>query len=191
MLGAMSEPDLPALEFHAVTTERWGDFEQLFESRGGPKSCWCMIFRASLEEARRRDKASRKAAMRGRIQGGVPVGLLAYEQGQPVAWCSIAPRETYRTIGGVAEPGDAPGRVWALGCLFIVRRLRGQGLARRLIAEAVAHARAQGASVVEAYPVLPDSPGYHFLGYVSSFAALGFREVGRQGLRRHVMRLAL
>jgi GNAT superfamily N-acetyltransferase len=187
----MDETGTPALEFHAVDAGRWDDFERLFEARGGPKSCWCMIFRASLEEARHRDRPSRKAAMERRIRGGVPVGLLAYQGGEPVAWCSIAPRETYRTIGGVSEPGDAPGSVWSLGCLFVVRRLRGRGLARRLIAAAVAHARANGARVVEAYPVQPDSPGYHFLGFVSTFAAAGFREVGRQGLRRHVMRLTL
>lgn len=187
----MEAEPTPHLEFHAVDPGRWSDFERLFESRGGPKSCWCMIYRASLEESRQRDGPHRKAAMQRRILGGVPVGLLAYERGEPVAWCSIAPRETYRTIGGVTEPGDGPGTVWSLGCFFVQRRLRGRGVARRLLAEAVAHARAGGAAVLEAYPVDPDSPGYHFLGYVSLFAEAGFREVGRQGLRRHVMRLTL
>lgn len=187
----MATDPFPELTFHAVDAARWGDFERLFEARGGPKSCWCMIYRASLEEARHRDGASRKAAMQRRIQGGVPVGLLAYAGSEPVAWCSIAPRETYRTIGGVTEPGDAPGTVWSLGCFYVQRRLRGQGLVRHLLGAAIAHARASGAAVVEAYPVDPDSPGYHFLGFVTMFTAAGFREVGRQGLRRHVMRLAL
>ena len=62
----------------------------------------------------------------------------------------------------------------------------------RLIEEAVAHARRNGATVVEAYPVDPESPSYLFCGWVPSgsfvFAAHGFVEVGRAGLRRHVMR---
>ena len=42
---------------------------------------------------------------------------------------------------------------------------------------------------VEAYPVDPDSPSFRFMGWVSVFKAAGFREVGRAGTRRHVMRL--
>jgi hypothetical protein len=55
----------------------------------------------------------------------------------------------------------------------------------------VEHARRRGATVVEAYPVDPDSPSYRFMGFVSTFEAAGFREVGRAGARRHVMRLRL
>ncbi len=45
------------------------------------------------------------------------------------------------------------------------------------------------ATVIEAYPVVPDSPSYRFMGFVPVFAAAGPREVGRAGIRRHVMRL--
>jgi len=47
----------------------------------------------------------------------------------------------------------------------------------------------EGARVVEAYPVAPDSPSYRFMGFVPAFEKAGFREVGRAGSRRHVMRL--
>ena len=60
-----------------------------------------------------------------------------------------------------------------------------------MIDAAVEHARARGASVIEAYPVEPDSPSYRFMGFVGAFQDAGFREVGRAGTRRHVMRLAL
>jgi len=36
------------LEFHEVDAARWRDFERLFESRGGPESCWCMVWRAQV-----------------------------------------------------------------------------------------------------------------------------------------------
>ena len=52
-------------------------------------------------------------------------------------------------------------------------------------------ARAKGATVVEAYPVAPDSPSYRFMGFVPVFEAAGFREVGRAGIRGHVMRLGV
>jgi hypothetical protein len=45
--------------------------------------------------------------------------------------------------------------------------------------------------VVEAYPVDPDSPSYRFMGFADLFETAGFREVGRAGKRRHVVRLDL
>ena len=186
---APAPPEGPDLTFREVDRATWPDMQRLFESRGGPKYCWCMVWRANAEEARRTDGASRKVAMVRRVDAGTPVGLLGYLDGEPVAWCSIAPRETYRPLGGIeAAPGE---RVWSIACFFVIRDLRGAGITARLIEAAVAHARTRGATVVEAYPVDPDSPSYRFMGFVSSFAAAGFREVGRAGTRRHVMRLDL
>jgi hypothetical protein len=61
----------------------------------------------------------------------------------------------------------------------------------QLIQAAIDHSRQQGAAVIEAYPVDPDSPSYRFMGFVPLFRALGFVEVGIAGSRRHVMRLML
>lgn len=168
--------DLDRLTFHAVDRERWPDMERLFESRGAPKFCWCMVWRATPQEARQRDSTSRKAAMAGRAAAGTPVGLLGYLDQEPVAWCSVAPRASYRRL---VEDGGPDAGVWSIACFFVVRRLRGLGVTRRLIAAAIDYARAQGATAVEAYPVDPDSPSYHFMGFVATFAAAGFRETGR------------
>lgn len=175
--------------FREVDSERWDDLERLFESRGGPKSCWCMVWRGDPDE--RRDKASRKRALRSRVKDNVPVGLLGFLDDEPVAWCSIAPRPTYRPLGGLDDDREDPERVWSLACFFVTRRLRGHGMKARMIDAAVEHARVRGARAIEAYPVDPDSPSYRFMGFVSAFEAVGFREVGRAGTRRHVMRLDL
>jgi GNAT superfamily N-acetyltransferase len=178
------------LRFHNVDPDHWADFARLFEERGGPKSCWCMVWRASAAEAKHRDGASRRAQIKSRVDGGVPIGIVGYLGDKPVAWCSIAPRETHRPLGGPAAD-LATERVWSITCLFIKREHRGSGLARQLITAAIAHARASKATLVEAYPVDADSPSYRFMGFVETFVALGFQEAGRAGLRRHVMRLAL
>ena len=177
------------LVFHKVDKARWDDFAALFESPGAPKYCWCMAWRASGTEARDMKNPERKAAMHERVKAGVPVGILGYQGGEPVAWCSIAPRATYRPLGGLEQDGEAEEDVWSLACFFLKRSVRGQGLGRQTLEAAVAHARAEGARVVEAYPVDADSPSYRFMGFVSEFRKAGFREVGRAGSRRHVMRL--
>ncbi|MDE2992165.1 MAG: GNAT family N-acetyltransferase [Chloroflexota bacterium] len=159
---------LPAdLTFRPVEAATWPDFERLFQARGGPSYCWCMPYRATPEENRRLDRTTRKEGMRARVMAGVPVGILAYAGGEPVGWCSIGPRPTFARPNTSAVPGAAravDALVWALTCFYVPRRLRGGGLASRLLRAALDYARTQGAAAVEAYPVDPDSPSYRFGG---------------------------
>jgi GNAT superfamily N-acetyltransferase len=175
----------PKLVVRDVDGDAWADFERLFESKGGPKYCWCMAWRASGQEAKNTDAAGRKAAMQARVSDGVPVGLLGYLDGEPVAWCSIAPRATYRKLVSDGSPDEG---VWSIVCFFTRREFRGDGLTRRMLTVALKHARAKGAKVVEAYPVDADSPSYRFMGFVPLYQQAGFVEIGREGSRRHVMR---
>lgn len=176
------------LVFRPVDRQTWPDFAALFEERGGPKSCWCMVWRATPGEAKARDGASRRAQIEARVEAGAPIGLLAYCEAKPIAWCSIAPRETYRPLGG--PPAAPDEKIWSIVCFFIKRSWRGQGLAASLIEAAAAEAAKRGATTIEAYPVDPNSPSYRFMGFVPLFEAAGFREVGQAGARRRVMRRA-
>lgn len=177
------------LEVRPVTRETWADFEAFFSAPGAPHYCWCMVWRRTTAEAKQSTPAGRKPQMLGRIADGIPVGLIAYEGGEAVGWVSVAPRETYRNLGGPeAKAGET---IWSIVCFYVPRKKRGEGLVRRLIAAAVAHAKREGATVVEAYPVPPDAPSYRFMGFVPVFAEAGFTDVGMAGKRRHVMRLRL
>ena len=182
------ESIIDRLEFREVTPGNWRDFEALFDCRGGPKACWCMVWRVTAAEAKQTDGPNRKAAMKRRVAAGTTVGLLGYLDNEPVTWCSVAPRSTYRRL---VDDGGSDEGVWSIACFFVVRRLRGRGVSQRIIAGAVEFARSRGASVVEAYPVDPSSPSYRFMGFVQMFEAAGFQEVGRAGSRRHVFQLRL
>jgi GNAT superfamily N-acetyltransferase len=175
---------MASLVVRAVTSELWADFERLFEAKGGPTFCWCMAWRSAPKEPKHPDSSNRKAAMAARVDDGVPIGLLGYLDDQPVAWCSVAPRSTYRRLvsNGTADEG-----VWSIVCFFVLKQHRGAGLTKRMLAAALTHARELGARVVEAYPVDEDSPSYRFMGFVPMFREAGFREIGREGSRRHVM----
>ena len=183
--------DPAELTFREVTAQSWDELARLFEAPGGPSYCWCMVWRARGEERHTRDRSARKQALERRVREGTPIGLLGYWRDRPVAWCSIAPRSTYRPLGGPPDPPEGGPVVWSLACMFVPRRFRHRGVMRRLIDAAVEHAAARGADVVEAYPVDPDAPSYRFMGFTPVFRALGFEEVGTAGYRRHVMRRAV
>lgn len=115
----------------------------------------------------------------------------AYFDGEPAAWCSVAPRPTYKKLGGAVYEGVSDGEVWSIVCFFVKRAARGNGIFDMLLTAAVDYARENGAEVVEGYPVDPDSPSFRFMGFVSAFEAAGFEHVGMAGSRRHVVSLRL
>lgn len=169
-----------------IEPKHWPDFEMLFEERGGPKNCWCMIWRDYVRGEEGNDKGDRKAGMSERIARGTAVGLLAYLDDAPVAWCSVAPRQSFKnSLDGTARVTD-DGK-WCLTCMFIKRAHRSKGFSNSLIEGAVNYARSQGATMLEAYPVAPDSPSYRFCGFLSQFEQHGFKMIGRVGSRRTVV----
>ena len=175
-----------------VTAENWTDFEKLFESRGGPKSCWCTVWRTvqSCPNSGRPATAT-KMEMKKRISTGEPVGLLGYFGSEPVAWCSIAPRDTYRAAMSDPVPGDEKHKIWSIVCFFVSRQFRGQGLFQKLITAAEMHAANNGATLLEGYPVDQNSPSYRFGGFLPAFEQAGYLLVGHKGARRHVVRKVL
>lgn len=174
-----------------VDKSNWADLETLFESRGGPKHCWCMVWRRSSEEARNQDGAFRKSLLRTRVEQEIPIGLLAYLDQKPAGWCSIAPRDSHRAGLSLVFDGDEADVIWSLVCFYIPAVLRGMGMMQPLLSAASSHAKAEGATLIEAYPVEPESPSFRYGGFLTAFEQAGFSEVGRIGKRRHIWRRRL
>jgi GNAT superfamily N-acetyltransferase len=82
--------------------------------------------------------------------------------------------------------------VWSVSCLFVTKALRKQGVSVALLRAAVAFARKQGATIVEGYPVIPNSPNmppvFAWTGTATAFAAAGFQEIARRSAGRPIMR---
>jgi GNAT superfamily N-acetyltransferase len=175
---------MPHFEIRPVEKQNWADFENLFLSKGAPSYCWCMADRITKEERLHDSKECRKTYIKRRVDESVPIGLLAYgDDGSPVAWCSVAPRDSFQSIGG----DERLEGVWSITCFYIKREYRRKGLAKRLIESAKAYAETNGAKYVEAYPVKSDSPSYRYMGFIAMFEAAGFSFVKTQGTRKHVM----
>lgn len=177
------------LEFRPVTPERLPDLNRFSERHGKFRYCSCMRWRMTSTEFQRSTKESRVAALEALVRQGTAVGVLAYLEGEPVGWCSIAPRETYRALEryrGLPRLDEAP--VWSVVCFFVDRRVRRAGATLGLLKAAVEHARSQGAEVIEGYPVEPGPRLYTYMGSPSTFRAAGFRDVTPPGQTRQIMR---
>ncbi len=181
-----------SLAVEPVTPERWPDLVDLFERRG-PRGgyrnvpaygCWCMYWRdRTLEHG-----TPKKRAMGRLVRAGREPGLLAYDDGSPVGWVSVAPREEFQAILDSPQyrPRDEDEGVWSLVCFAVDRYAQRQGVCHALLGGAVEHAFARGARAVEAYAHVSNRSDY--MGHAELFRAHGF-EPFRQAPKRTIMRL--
>ncbi len=177
------------LEYHPVTRGRRADLARFSERHGRFRYCSCMRWRLTSAEYTRSTKASRIATLDTLVEADIPVGVLAYLDGEPVGWVSVAPRETYGALEryrALARIDDAP--VWSVACFFLDSHVRRQGVTLGLLNAAVAYAHAQGATIIEGYPVAPNARLYTYMGSPATFFAAGFVDVTPAGRSRLVMR---
>jgi GNAT superfamily N-acetyltransferase len=181
------------LEFHPLTAERWTDFEKLFGEHGACGGCWCMWWRLKRSEFERQKGEGNKQAIRRIVNSGETPGILAYADNRAVAWCAVAPRETYSTLERsrtLKRVDDKP--VWSVVCFFVAKPFRGRGITSELLKASIAHVREHGGRIVEGYPNelkgsrLPDA--FVYTGLASAFRKAGFVEVARRSEKRPIMR---
>jgi GNAT superfamily N-acetyltransferase len=186
-----------SIETHPLTPDRWADFEALMGPRGGAEGCWCMLWRVSAAVYREGKGEANRRAMRARVEAGPrPPGLIAYRDGAPVGWISVAPRAEFPRMENsriVAPVDDRP--VWSVTCFFIRPGVRGKGVASALLVAACTFAAEHGAGTVEGYPIDPlggrYANGFAWTGVKRVFDAAGFSEVARRSSTRPIMRKEL
>jgi GNAT superfamily N-acetyltransferase len=181
------------LRFQPLTPRNWPDLVRLFGARGACGGCWCMYWRRSAPEYEAGKGDGNRRALR-RLAAATPSpGILAYRGDRAVGWCAVAPREATPRLNRsrvLAAVDDTP--VWSITCLYVERDSRGQGVSVALLEAAVAHARRQGARMVEGYPI--DTRGqrqpaaFVWTGLAPAFRRAGFDEVARRSRTRPIMR---
>lgn len=187
------------LTIRPLTPERWPDLEALFNAKGCSvaRGCWCMFYRQSgarepLPSGTTAAQVNR-AGLKKLVNAGNPPGLIGYRGKVPVGWVSLGPREDYAKLkrSPVMKPvDDKP--VWSVICFVVPSEHRGQGVARALLDGAIAYAKKQGATLLEAYPI--DKPGrshddFMWFGAKSMYDSAGFEEVARRKPQRPVVRI--
>jgi GNAT superfamily N-acetyltransferase len=185
-----------AIAFHALTPDRWDDFELLFGANGACGGCWCTTWRRPRSEYNASKGAGNRRFFLKVVKTGPPPGILGYVNGEAVAWCAVAPRADYPSLerSRILQPvDDKP--VWSVSCFFIRRDHRRKGVTVPLLRAAVEFVKSQGGTIVEGYPVEPRSDDmpvvFAWTGFASAFLAAGFRECARRSEGRPIMRYDL
>jgi GNAT superfamily N-acetyltransferase len=148
-----------------------------------------MRWRMRSSEFSRSTKEGRADALERLVHEGMPIGVLAYLDQEPVGWCSVAPRESYAALEryrALPRIDDRP--VWSVVCFYVSSRIRRTGATLGLLNAAVDYAGSQGAEIIEGYPVEPGPRLYTYMGSPATFRAAGFQDVTPRGQSRRVMR---
>lgn len=181
------------LTFKPVGIDEWEDLQSLFAEPGVQDGCWCMYWRIKRSDFHRHYGEGNKEAMERIIQCGRVPGILAYVDGRPIGWCSVAPREEFPVLDRSPTLKRVDGEpVWSIVCFFVSGQYRRKGLSKILLQAAIDYAGDNGAAIIEAYPLTPEhtkSERYElYMGLVSTFEEAGFQEAVRRSKRRPIMR---
>jgi GNAT superfamily N-acetyltransferase len=171
------------IEVRPLRPGDWPNIERLFGERGACAGCWCMWWRrdGSANEVRQYRGEANRIVFRELVQRGEAHGVLAFDAGEPVGWCSIDAYCAFPALErkrSLRTPRDE--KTWSITCFFIRRDHRSRGVATALTREAVRMAFSHGATRVEAYPAktpagggaLPDT--FAWTGTPSLFRKAGF-----------------
>ncbi len=184
------------MKYLPLTKKRWKDFEKLFGPRGAYSGCWCMWWRLKRSEFEKQQGEGNRRAMKAIVESGKIPGILAYSGSEPVAWCSVAPRDDYASLNRsrILKKLDDTS-VWSIVCFFVAKEYRRQGVIQGLIEGAVDYVRRCGGRVIEAYPTVPRSdkvpPVSSFMGFPALFERAGFAECTRPSPSKRIVRYTI
>jgi GNAT superfamily N-acetyltransferase len=173
-----------------LTPDQWPDLEKLFGSNGACGGCWCQWWRiAGVEHWKDVQGEVAHGRLCRQVQEGSAHGVLAFEDGEPVGWCSFEQRSAFpRLQRSPSFKGTPTEGVWFVGCFFIRRGHRHRGIAELLLSRAVEDMGRDGARVIEACPKdthgrsQPDA--FVYTGTRAMFERQGFQraETSRAGI---------
>lgn len=191
---------MPAITVAPAAQDRFDDAQHALTGGGDGAACQCQWWLLTSKEFSATTRAERTEMLRIEL-GGAPVpALVAYVDGVAAGWVRVGPRANQPRLARTRVVAASPRPwtetdVWAVTCFVVRREYRRQGLAAALLAAAVDHARANGARIVEGYPidtaVRAANVNSLYVGTLALFRAAGFREVARPKENRVVMELDL
>ncbi len=169
----------------------WDAFAALVEANGGIfGGCWCMGMhpddRTHLDAAE-----PHREQKHDRVRAGTAHAALVFDGDACVGWCQFgSPAEVVRIKNRKEyEKGLDELPAWRIGCCYVGKGHRRQGVATAALAGALELIAELGGGRVEGYPEpAADVPaGFLYHGVLSSFEQAGFRKDRKIGKHRWVV----
>ena len=182
----------PAYSVKALDESTWDAFAALVERNNGVfGGCWCMGFHPEGVGKETTPELNRKRKLE-RVRAGSAHAALVFHRDDCVGWCQFgAPGEVPRIKSRAAyEKGVTTLPDWRIGCCYVGKGHRRQGVATVALAGAVDLIGALGGGTVEGYPEGADAvpAGFLFNGALSTYEQLGFVRDRKIGKHRWVVR---
>ena len=174
-----------ALSIVPITVDRLNDLGRQFETDEVANRCWCMWFIIAVKDFHKAGAQGNRAKFAEiAANSDHPMGLIAFENDEPMGWVAVGPRSRYTRAlktptcrgGDLADDSSS----WLVPCFFVHDKARGSSLTRTLLEAAVQLANESGAEAIEGFPFSGEkrrSRGDIQVGFQSVFEACGFEVV--------------
>lgn len=178
-------------EIRPLGEPTWPAYAALIERNNGIfGGCWCMGFhpegvgKETTSELNRARKADR-------VREGTAHAALVFQGEECLGWCQFgSPEELPRIKSRAAyEKGRTGSPDWRIGCCYVGKGHRRQGVFTAALAGAVELIAELGGGTVEGYPEPSDAvpSGFLYNGALSTYEQLGFRRTRLIGKHRWVV----
>jgi GNAT superfamily N-acetyltransferase len=169
----------------------WSAFAVLVEHNNGVfGGCWCMGFHPEGVGRNTTAELNRERKL-ARIRADDAHAALVFDQGACVGWCQFgSPGELPRIKNRAAYEKDQESMPdWRIGCCYVGKGYRRQGVATAALAGALDMIAGLGGGTVEGYPEPADSvsAGFLYHGALSTYEQLGFSRIRKIGKHRWVV----
>ena len=155
-----------------------------------------MWWRLSYSQFLKQRGKENKMAFKRIVDSGQIPGIIAYFEGKPIGWCSVAPRQVYSRLERsriLKRIDDNP--VWSIVCFYIAKEFRRKGASILLLKAVLDYVSHRGGTIDEGYPndgKKSSSPDvFAYTGLASAFRRVGFVEVMRRSETRPIMRFLI
>lgn len=186
------------LTIKTVTSASTADLGQLFSTEPVAEGCWCMWFIIPVREFHAAGSEGNRASfVELAAISKQPMGLLAYQDGEPVGWCAVGPAERYiramKTPTYITGAGPWEAGTWFVPCFFIRKDVRRAGVGPALLEAAVQLAQENGGTAIEGFPFSGSKKrsGDVQVGTELLFSSCGFEVIRTPSTSRVVMRRML
>ena len=176
----------------ALCEATWPQFAALVEHNNGVfGGCWCMGFHAEGVGKGSTPEVNRERKLQ-RVRTGRAHAALVFDGEACVGWCQFGQLDELPRIKNRAAyererlaPAD-----WRIGCCYVGKGHRRQGVALAALSGAVQLIGGLGGGVVEGFPEPAGavSAGFLYNGALSTYEKLGFNRDRKIGKHRWVVR---